>query len=181
MPFRVLLFLCLVLGTYSAQAQINIVGEYVGTVQGVILGTPPQPVENNLRLRITKQNGANFTGEFLLTPSNLSTSFNGTFVSKNQINMTCNGSSTVAAGPCIIAFTDGARISIPNRNMKITSAAGNTAEVGGELARKKLVLSNKTAGTNLKDSGSIKSEILGVVAPIQQHIVKNPARRYARF
>ena len=159
---------------YSA---INITGQYSGQINGFVLGSPPQPQTQNLIINITNQVGNNFIGSFILLPSKRSTSFTGTFVAPDRINVICNGSSTIVAGPCFAAQTDGARIRIPDfgqpGSMVISSPGGSTAEFGGLLNKGQIVKPSKAPSTSIKDAGTIKSEVLGVVTPIQQHLIKS--------
>ncbi len=148
----------------TVSAQVNLVGEYKGSVAGINQSNG-NAVNQSIILRITNQNGSSFDGKFILLPSEFSTNFTGSFSTNTKIDITCGPS------PCISAFTDGARINIPNGDMMLSTPAGNFL-LGGLLKRNKIVKPSKAPGTSLKDATTVRSEILGVVTPIQQHLVK---------
>lgn len=154
----------------------DIVGTFSGTLNGNFL--PSTPTTQTVTIIINSQNGTNFTGSLSVSPANLSTTFNGVFLNDSQVDVTCNGSSTIAAGPCFAAAFNGATLTIPAAgqvgSMVLIAVSGPDLELGGILnfSGAKTVQPEVAAGTTLKDAGTIQSEVNTIQNPIQGHLRK---------
>ncbi len=154
----------------------NVVGTFSGTLSGKFL--PATPTTQTVTVIINQQTGNTFSGSISVSPANLSTTFNGTFLSQTQLDVVCNGSATVAAGPCFAASFNGANLVIPNAgqsgSMVLIAVSGPDIELGGTLgfSGAQIIDPETAAGTNIKDAGTIQTEVNTVVNPVQQHLRK---------
>ncbi len=176
---RVVFGLSLLIVSQTVHANYpDIVGTFSGTLQGKFLPSGPN-TSQTVTIIINNQSGGNFTGSISLSPLNASTTFNGMFLSQTQIDVTCIGSATIAAGPCFAASFNGANLTIPGvgqiGSMVLNLIPPPSVELGGTLGFSGATVVNPeiAPGTSLKDPGTIQSEIQSTVDPVQQHLRKS--------
>ncbi len=178
--YQSLVTLTLTLGAvHTAYATYpDIVGTFSGTLQGKFLPAGPN-TSQTVTITINSQTGANFTGSISVSPVGASTTFNGLFLSPTQIDVTCNGSATIAAGPCFAATFDGAGLIIPGvgqtGSMVLSLIPPPSIELGGFLgfSGAQLINPENAPGTAIKDPGALLTEVNTTADPVHTHLRKS--------
>lgn len=174
--------LLLPLTNSPALAEPSVLGVFSGTLNGTTPflsgGTSGAPTTQTVTITITSQTGPTIIGNISVSPAGLSTTFDGTINAAGFVDATFNASSTVLGFGGFTGDFNGSTLSIPSGvgSLVIENLLMTNYDLGGSLNFSGSGSTNidpaVAPGTTIKDAGTIQSEILGVVTPIQQHLVK---------
>ncbi len=173
------LFFILFLGfgfSQAALAATNVVGTYTGSLSGTEM-SPSAPFSDSVLIVIDSQSGATISGKITFSGINLSTTFSGSVMGTNTIDVVFNASATASAGGGFAGTFTGASLIIPNGTGSLVingTSPIKTYDIGGTLAFSSAEVfdAENTSGTTLKSSGTIRTEINSIVSPVHSHLQK---------
>ncbi len=161
--------------SFATNAAPNVVGTFSGTLTGLRdqCITTGSPSSNNVNITVTSQNGGTFSGTFTVSGLNSGGNVNGSIDAAGGIVANFVGPNIIAG----LGFTgnfDGANLVIPPGGLSVEDLSMNCFDLGGSLSFSggQIINPEEAPSTSIKDSGTIRTEVLGVTAPIQQHLVK---------
>ena len=173
---RLLYSFFILLMPVSVAATPNVIGTYTGTVSGTKM-SPTVAFSDKVEIVIDSQSGTSISGKISFSSINLSTTFSGSIMGTNTIDVIFNASATAAAGGGFAGTFTGSSLIIPNGTGSLVingTSPVKTYDVGGTLdfSSAEIIDAENASGTTLKSSGTIRSEVTSIVSPVNNHLKK---------
>ncbi len=154
----------------------NVVGTYSGTVSGTEF-SPPAPFSDTVEIIIDTQSGTSIKGKITFGAVNLSTTFSGSILGTDTIDVVFDASSTAAAGGGFAGTFTGSSLIIPSGAGSLVingTSPLKIYDVGGTLgfSSSEIINAENASGTTLKSAGTIRTEIHSIVSPVNNHLKK---------
>lgn len=160
----------------TVTATPNVIGTYKGSVSGTV-SAPLTGFSDSIEIVIDSQSGTSISGKISFNSVNLSTTFSGSIMGTNTIDVVFNASGTAAAGGGFAGTFTGSTLIIPNGTGSLVingTSPVKTYDVGGTLDffSAEIIDPENASGTTLKSSGTIRSEVTSIVSPVNNHLKK---------
>ena len=169
-----LMAFALLLTGSNSWANPNVLGTFSGSLTGLAdlcLGSG-FATTNNVTMNITSQSGSSFSGTFTVSGISGTGNVSGSVDAVGNMSGTFSGANLIGFG--FSGFFDGSTLSIGAGNFSVEDLSMNCFDIGGSLSFTggDIIDPSIAPGTSIITTAAIQTQILGVIDPIETHLIK---------